>query len=211
MFRQTLDQEDTCRARPDYHFSPVVGFHLNGVRPESDQNGLDFDTLQPVLRALLAMDGTVTKFLESFFWEPIQVQQLFQGDICLEHDLPALETSAGTPVLKRHVVLRGLKTNQIYAFAESFIRVDRLWSSIREDLLQGRLGIGELLRDRRLETYREVLTYGREAAGTFSSTLQMDAAEAVLYRSYRIYSQHTPIILISEKFPEHRFAKSPTP
>ncbi len=210
MFRQTIDPEDTCRARPAYHFNPMVGFHLNGLRPESYQNGLDFDAIQPVLRALLAMDGTVTKFLEAFFWEPIQVQQLLQADICLEHDLPALETSAGTPVLKRHVVLRGLKSDRIYTFAESFIRVDRLWDGVREDLLQGRLGIGELLRDRRMETYREVLTYGREEAGALASALQLDAAAPLLYRSYRIHSQRVPIILISEKFPEHRFEKSPT-
>lgn len=193
--------------QPAYRFNPIAGFHLNGSRPELHQNGLDFNALSPVLRALLAMDGTVTKFLEAFLWEPIRVKQLFQDDVKMDRDLPALETPAGTSVLKRHVLLQGLETNRVYTFAESMIRVDRLWDGVREDLLQGRLGIGELLRDRRMETYREVLTYGREAAGAFASTLNIDANAPVLCRSYRIYSQHTPIILISEKFPEQLFSE----
>jgi len=195
-------------SQPAYQFDPIAGFHLNGSRPDVCQNGLNFNTIPPVLRALLAMDGTVTKFLEAFLWEPIQVKQLLQHDMALDHDLPALETLAGTSVLRRQVLLQGLKTDNIYTFAESLIRVDRLWDGIREDLLQGRLGIGELLRDRRMETYRAVLTYGREEAGAFAEVLKVKADAPVLYRSYCIYTRHLPTILISEKFPEQPFLEA---
>jgi chorismate-pyruvate lyase len=190
----------------EYDFDPIRGFYPKGSQPVSPYIRLHFEKLPPLLRALLVTDGTVTKFLEAYFWEPIHVKRVFQADEAVDKDIPLLEIKQGMPVFKRHVILEGLSSGKIYTFAESLIRIDRLWDGLREDLLQGRLGMGELLRDRRMETYRELFNCGREEAGELSPALKIDAHEPLIYRSYRIFNKQLPIILITEKFPECQFS-----
>ena len=50
--------------------------------------------------------------------------------------------------------------------------------------------VGELLRERGLETYREILDVG-----------QSDVAGEQIYRTYRIVIQHQAAIMITETFP----------
>ena len=194
--------------KDEYTYDPIRGFYSKATTPRAEVNGLDFNKLPPLLRTLLVTDGTVTKLLEAFCWEPIKVETLFQGEVVIDTDLPDLDTPAGTAVLKRQVVLHGLRSNKIYIYAESFIRADRLWKGVREELLTGRLGIGELLHDRRLETYREVLKVGREEVGELATVLnlkKMYAKEPMLYRQYRIFHGQQAIMLITEKFPVSQF------
>jgi chorismate-pyruvate lyase len=191
--------------RQKFKFDPIRGFYRKGSPAQPHLNGIHFQKIPPLLRALLVTDGTVTKFLEAYLWEPIRVKRLFQGDAVVDQDVPWLEIKRGMPVLKRQILLQGLKSDKIYTFAESLIRVDRLWDGLREDLLEGRLGMGELLRDRRMETYRELLTYGRERVGRLSSILKVNRQEPLLYRSYRIFNRQLPTILITEKFPLRPF------
>ena len=168
-------------------------------------NGFNFGDLSPILRALLVTDGTVTRFLEAYLLEPIKVEKIFQKEIRIDADLPWLDLPQGTPVLKRQVLLRRNSTGEVYTFAESFIRLDRLWPGLKGDLLEGRLGMGELLRDRRMETYRELLTYSKECAGPLSQLLKIGKDETLFSRSYRIFNRQLPTILISEKFPQRCF------
>ena len=189
-----------------FYFDPIRGFYPKGSKPKPSKNGVPFELISPFLRALLVTDGTVTKFLEAYLWEPIQVRMISHGDTVLEEDIPALDLSRGDTALRREILLEGASNGKIYTFAESIIRVDRLWDGLREDILQGRLGMGELLRDKRMETYRELLTYGQEEAGPLSKVLELDPHASLLYRSYRIFNKRLPTILIKEKFVESRFA-----
>lgn len=192
-----------------FRFDARSGFHPADERsPEIPTEEIELEQVSPLLRALLVTDGTVTKFLEAYLWEPIRVEKLFQEDVALEKDVPWLDLKAGDVVLKRKIILRGLFTRTVYTFAESIVRVDRLWDGLREDLLSGRLGMGELLRDRRMETYREVLSVSRETAGEWAHPLQLSAQDRVLRRHYRIFTQQRPTILIMEVFPEGRFAQA---
>lgn len=199
-------KKQASKADPsDYVFDPIRGFCPKDSIAGATRTGIDFEKISPFLRALLVTDGTVTKFLEAFLWEPIEVERILQEDSSMDQSIPWLEITPGMSVLKRQVLLRGLFSRKIYTFAESLIRTDRLWNGLREDLLQGKLGMGELLRDRRMETYRELLVYGQEEAGRLSSVLGVDPGDPLLYRSYRIYNKKLPTILISEKFPVPHF------
>ena len=191
--KQPLDKDPPKNLRPQNSLSlPTI-------------NGLDFSLLSPILRTLLVTDGTVTRFLEAYFLEPIKVERVFQEEVTLEADLPSLDLVRGNKILRRQVLLCRNSTKEVCTFAESFIRLDRLWPKLRGDLLEGRLGVGELLRDRRMETYRELLSYGKENTGTLSHLLKIGKDETLLSRSYRIFSRQLPTILISEKFPERFF------
>lgn len=159
-------------------------------------NGTDLklETLPAFLRVLLTTDGTVTKSLESYFWEPISVENLGQQYIELQDDAPVIELQAGAKVLHREVQLVGKKTRRIYTHASSLIRAEILEEDVRRDLEEGKVGVGELLRELGLETYREIVGFGQSTD------------RQILWRRYRIIMNHQPFIQITEEFPIAVFA-----
>jgi len=98
--------------------------------------------------------------------------------------------TAGDQVLTRQAQLRGADTGRTYADAFSVIRVERIPLAFRQRLIDREIGIGVLIRDSGLESYREVLDVGA-ASG----------AGAEIFRTYRIIIDHAPVILITETFP----------
>jgi chorismate-pyruvate lyase len=189
-----------------YIYDPLHGFlpqEKTGAIPCHD---IVFQQMDPFLRVLLVTDGTVTKFLEAYLWEPISVERCFQEEIFLKQDEPLLGVQEGESAILRRILLRGVRTRRVYTFAESLIRIQLLEPSIQKDLLGGRLGIGELLRDRRLETYREILEFGREKAGKeLARYFKIKSDDPVYYRRYRITIRGLPVILITERFFEGHF------
>lgn len=68
-----------------------------------------------------------------------------------------------------------------------------------------RKGIGELLRARHLETYRELVGIERRQAGEWSVHLGIEPDTAVIARRYTIQLDTRPAMLITEAFPVARF------
>ncbi len=149
--------------------------------------------LPPFLRVLLTTDGTVTKSLEAFFWERVKVNTTSQSTVVLTEDHPSLNCVAGDTVVSREVALRGLHSGRTYATAESLIRYDLLPENFRRDLNDQKLGVGELLRECGLETYREILSLGENDRGRS------------VWRVYRIVMGKQPFIQIKETFPLHLY------
>lgn len=163
---------------------------------------VDFKEIPPLLRALIVTDGTVTKFLESYLFEPMEVICLSQESFKAKEDIPALDTLEGDAVLERKIIIKGVKSKKIFVYAESLIRTDRLGKELQSDLLNGNLGIGEILRDRRMETYREVISCEFQSADEYAKLIDVKPEERLLSRTYMIFSRQSPIMLITEKFPE---------
>jgi chorismate-pyruvate lyase len=138
------------------------GYVPGGVVINANQENMDVESLPPFLRTLLVTDGTVTKSLEAFFWEPVEVENLEQKTVTLQEPVNWLKAQAGQQAVLRKVRLRGTNSGRIYAYAESIIRLEQLPEKLRDDLLAGKIGIGELLRESALETYREILDIGTE-------------------------------------------------
>lgn len=164
------------------------GFVPGGIVTNARDELLDMARLPAFLRTLLVTDGTVTKHLEAYFWEPVDVVNLGQNEIRLEAPAPWLDLGVGELVLRRRVRLVGGASARIYAEAESLVRLSCLPERLRQELLAGSIGIGELLRERGLESYREILDLGAKEAER-------------VYRTYRIVIGHEPAILITETFP----------
>lgn len=190
---------------PPAPFFNTHGYVGSGVVKSATQVELAIDRLPAFLRVLLVTDGTVTKSLEAYFWEPITVEPVAQRTTVAARALPALDLAAGAAVLERQVRLIGAHRGDVYVYAESVLRLEALSAALREDLLAGRIGIGEMLRERGLETYREILDVGSVAAPELSPLFGI-AVETVVYRTYRIFLHHRPAILITEKFPLARYA-----
>jgi len=162
----------------------------------------DFPALSPILRVLLVTDGTVTKTLEAYFGEAIEVDVLEHAERTSGAPYPQIDIAVGDHILHRYVRLIGKATRKAYAVAESVAVLEHLSQQIRRKLIEEHKGIGELLREGRLETYRELLTASMTAASLWAEDLQIAATENVVTRDYRIYQGGRAVLLIREIFPQ---------
>jgi len=163
-----------------------------------DGQWMPMESLPPLLRTLLVTDGTVTKVLEAFFWEPVNVSALELNVKRAEREIPWLELDIGEEVLARKVRLIGQHSGRLFTEAFSAIKLAEFDPSLREALVQGHVGIGVLLRESGLETYREIMAVGMEYGEDENSSGVEDLR---VYRTYRITRDKKPVILIRESFP----------
>jgi chorismate-pyruvate lyase len=182
------------------------GFVRGGRIAGQGCRSMTIESLPPFLRALLVTDGTVTKMLEAYFWEPVVVDTLRQEFVVTEAEVPWIDVPAGVRVLVRRARLRGGDSGLHYAHAFSVIRTERIPASFRQRLIDREIGIGALIRDSGLESYREVMEVGVDGAGADAdpATVPRDQSGAEpksLFRTYRIIIDGSPVILISETFP----------
>jgi chorismate-pyruvate lyase len=145
-------------------------------------------------------DGTVTKILEAYFWEPVEVQTLRQEFVAAERPIEWIGLSAGDRVLVREARLQGTESGQIYATAFSAIRTELIPGSLRQRLIDREIGIGVLIRDSGLESYREVLEVSVEPDRSAEVAGDPENRDLVC-RTYRIIIDREPVILITESFP----------
>ncbi|EIC19735.1 chorismate--pyruvate lyase family protein [Thiorhodovibrio frisius] len=174
------------------------GFVRDGTIACLDGSRRAIQSLPAFLRALLVTDGTVTKILEAFFWEPVMVDTLYQEFTTAEAAIPWVEIRPGDRALARRVRLRGGDSGLEYARADSVVRSERVPDHFRQRLIDREIGIGALIRDSGLESYREVMEVGvNPGTADAGQSPQGDS----LFRTYRIIIGSEPVILITETFP----------
>ncbi len=160
-------------------------------------------------RILLGTDGTVTHILEAYADEPIEVVKLLQVfDTSNDGDAHLL-MSEHDDVLRRQVVLRGQRSRQNLLYAEVVVVLERVERELLDGLIETDKPIGLLLRERRTETFREVLLVDREPAGPCAVHFGIDPEAELFFRTYRILARQQPIILVTEKFPMDFFRGLP--
>ncbi|MBK5967040.1 4-hydroxybenzoate synthetase [Thiocystis minor] len=168
------------------------GFARDSTIQATSGDSLPLSLLPPFLRALLVTDGTVTKILEAYFWEPVAVDTLEQRFEIATEAVTWIDVAPGDRCLVRDARLRGTDSGSNFAEAFSLIRIDLIPPGFRQRLIDREIGIGVLIRDSGLESYREVLDVGLDQTA--------DGAAAV-FRTYRIFIDKQPVILITEFFP----------
>lgn len=182
-------------------FDPFVDLlSAQASRPRS-LHPVNLRTLLPMQRALLSIDGTVTKFLEAYLLEPIESLLLFQQTQRLPSDHPWLALAAASEVVARQVLLRGRYSATIYAYAVSLLAIDRLPPTLVQDLAHEPAGIGRVLLNSQIENRREILWYGREELANLPETIERYTGSHFISRTYRIITGGQPVMLINEKFP----------
>jgi chorismate-pyruvate lyase len=162
---------------------------------------VNFRALTPFQRSLLVIDGTVTRFIEAYTMEPMEIRKLSQKSRSLEEDHPWLDAATGTPVIVREVAILGRYSRTFFAYAISVLVRDALPDDIRERLDMEGEGIGRLLREGELETRRQILWYGRERVDHLPESIRTLTDGEFVSRTYRIIGGGTPLALINEKFP----------
>jgi len=176
------------------------GFLRDGLIRRRDGGEMPIQALPAFLRALLVTDGTVTKILEAYFWEPVEVQTLQQDFVTAERPIPWIEVDAEDEVLIRRARLIGVDSGRVYASAFSVIRTQLIPETFRQRLIDREIGIGVLIRDSGLESYREVLEVGVEPAEGSAKDVATESSD-LIFRTYRIIIDGRPVILITESFP----------
>ena len=170
-----------------------------------DLEEISVSQLTPFQRALLVIDGTVTRFIEAYTFSPIEVVLLHQETQTLPTNHAWLDAENGTEVVVRQVVLQTERKDDqqptAHAYATSIIVPNRIPQIIREGLTLKGQGLGQLLQCSGLETRRDLLWWGLKRSKDLPEALLHLEGQPVLSRTYRIVADGHPIILISEQFP----------
>jgi chorismate-pyruvate lyase len=182
-------------------FDPLEDLMMAQLAKPADLSAVNLRALTPFQRALLVLDGTVTKFIEAYTMEPVDVVRLDQVEQRLSRDNRWLEAQEGTSVMLRQVLIQSKYSRTFYAYAVSMLVLERLPERVRRGVEQQGEGIGRLLNDIEMETRREILWYGKERPKDLPDTVRRCAEGDFVSRTYRIIANRQPIALINEKFP----------
>ena len=170
-----------------------------------DQGHIDPAKLSPFQKILLTTDGTVTDILEAYCSEPMQVVKLSEELVEIDSDIPALELERHAKVIKRNIFLRGRISHKNHIYAESILSFDRLESNFQNELLKTKTPIGKIWLEQRIETFKEIIHSGREAAGPLAQSFNLKPEDTLLFRTYCVFCDRRPTMMITEKFPESHF------
>jgi chorismate-pyruvate lyase len=180
-------------------------FAAQARRPD-ELTDVDVAGLTAYQRGLLVHDGTVTRFVEAAALEPVVVERVEQRTVPVGDRASAwLELADGASVVRRRIAIRGRASGRVYAFAESELAVSRLPAGFADELARNPRGLGDAIAESRLETRRELLWFGRVGALAWAPV-----AAALLTRSYRVFLDGRPAILVTESFPPEEAAPSPS-
>lgn len=182
-------------------FDPLKKIQTAESAMPKELSKLNFRALTPFQRALMVTDGTVTKFIEAYTLDPVEIIRLNQKLYPLEEDHPWLEAGKGTEVMFREVMIRGVYSHTLYVHGMSYIVPERLKEDMRKRLeVQGE-GIGRILNDAKMETRREVLWFGRERPADLPREISRMSDGEFISRAYSIITGGKPIVMINERFP----------
>lgn len=182
-------------------FDPFADLMIMQTARPQHWRPVDLRTLTPFQRALVSIDGTVTKFIEAYTLEPVEIIRLQQHEQPLRSDHKWLDAPVNTSVIARQVLLSGKYSATTYAYAVSLLIPDRLPASVLSGLDVEPAGLGKILLNSQLENRREVLWYGREQIADLPEEIEVYTGNEFISRTYRILVGNRPMMLISEKFP----------
>ncbi|MFJ2095254.1 chorismate--pyruvate lyase family protein [Streptomyces sp. NPDC087901] len=160
------------------------------------QRRQDFARADIVKRLLLATDGTVTPMLEQIVGERLVTNRLIQAKTTADEEAARqLVIPTGSAILVRSTDLAGQDSGRVFARTKALIALDVLPARVRNGLLGTAEPIGRLLRENRVETFRESLP---------DQVCEDDSSDAAR-RHYAIYINNSPGFLIEEHFLEACF------
>jgi len=146
--------------------------------------------------ALDRSSGTVTDFLEHLVGETIDANTHLHHMV-EARDANGLRVEEGEPLLQRAASLRGRQSGCSYVYAESIIVVSRLPIEFCKRLDTGTDPIGRILEEMGIPVIRQDVG---DHDGVFRSNSDVTVGDHLLARTYRIDSEQTPVMIITEWF-----------
>jgi chorismate-pyruvate lyase len=146
--------------------------------------------------ALEGTSGTVTHFLEQLVGETIDAHT-HSHDVVEAHNANGLGVEEGEPLLHRAATLRGRTSGRSYVYAESIIVVGRLPTGFGNRLETSTDPIGRILDEMGVAVTRQDVGEP-DSVPRANSDAKVD--DYLLARTYRIDSERTPVMTITEWF-----------
>lgn len=148
----------------------------------------------------------MTDLLELFAGENIRIDKVTPGLYVSECDWP--KDDDRTEPMVRDVILRGHKTDTPYTFAHTHLFPEALTPEVRTRLAETNEPIGKVLREHRIEDFREIRERGRRPMPTIAEVLGAAATDQMQWRRYSVVSGGLVIMEITEVFSERLFEPS---
>ena len=191
-------------------FDPLSRRYAAQFAKPAEFKPVNLRALTPFQRALLIIDGTVTRFIETYTLEPTDTIRIDQAGFDMPEDDPWLDVKAGAEAGYRRVYIVGRHSRILYVYAIVVVALERIPPDVRRRLeIQGE-SLGKVLNENKLETRREVLWYGKEQIDDLPDEVARLCNGAFYSRTYRIIRDGAPIALVNEKFPA-AMAEQPSP
>ena len=131
--------------------------------------------IPPVLFIVIIQNGILETILRLFVRDSIEIivvsQKMYES------------------ILYRKICVKMKPDGVVIMHAESKIETKSLPTDLRERVIEGKKGIGDLIETLRIETYRHI------------RDIQFDRKQRAICRTYDIYIQSRPVITIKEYFP----------
>jgi chorismate-pyruvate lyase len=181
-------------------FHPFSGVFVAQDQRQARLEDVDISALSPFERAVMVIDGTVSRFLEAQKMEPIDVIDHGRSKEVLKKDHVWLELPKGNSVGSRRVLLKGHDTGRVYASAALLVVPERVKDAVGHPVQRIPEGLGRMLLNSKIEQYRELLWYGRERQSDLPGEMRSLESEYCLTRTYRIFVKGQPIMMITEWF-----------
>ncbi|MEL6494499.1 MAG: chorismate pyruvate-lyase family protein [Cyanobacteria bacterium J06623_7] len=156
-------------------------------------------------RLLLVTDGRITDIVQAYAGETVEAVKLRNQLIISGSRRSPLQLDREYQLLDRSILLQGLETKTNYLYADSKIVLERLDGKISDKLIFSQEPIGKLLRENKIETYREILDCGIEPAGSLGAYFDIKPSAKLIYRTYIVLIAGLPVMQITEKFPTTHF------
>jgi chorismate-pyruvate lyase len=149
------------------------------------------------LRAALdRTSGTVTDFLEQLVGERIDAHTHHHEIVEADNSF-GLQVEEGEPLLHRAATLRGRTSGRSYVYAESVIVVGRLPAGLCHKLETSTDPIGRILDEMGIAVTRHGVG---KPDGVLPPNSDGNARDYLFVRTYRIHTQQTPVMSITEWF-----------
>ncbi|MCG8634480.1 MAG: chorismate pyruvate-lyase family protein [Desulfobacterales bacterium] len=184
-------------------YSENAVYDLKSENPESEP--VNKETLGLFQKILLTMDGTLTEILEIYMSESIKIVKLSEELKPSASGIPIMAVEPGRDVMERKVVLQGVSSGKNCLYAESIIVPHCLEKRFRDGLIKSNIPIGKLWQDCKTETFKEVVATFCQPAGYIADYFKVERTCPLLCRTYLVYSDRKPVMMITEKFPETYF------
>lgn len=156
-------------------------------------------------RLLLVTDGRITDIVQAYSGETVEAVKIQQKLVTCDAQFAALQLETQQQLIERSILLQGTTTKTNYLYADSYLVLERLEPEIRNQLIFSRQPIGKLLRENKVETYREIIDCGIEPAGKLAQYFGIPASAEIIYRTYLVLINGLPVMQITEKFPTSHF------
>lgn len=156
-------------------------------------------------RLLLVTNDRVADIVRAYGGEAVEEVKLHQRLVTCNSSSDAIKLEWKQELIESSIVLQGINTKTNYLQTNSYLILERLDPEMRNEFIFNGQPIANLLEANKVETYREIIDCGIEAAGDLAKCFDVEPDTGIIYRTYLVLIDRLPAMQITERFPISHF------